>query len=86
LYGYVFYVLNPKISAGDDDCGHYFMLVTTVEEVTVQKRSGERTTLLPRSIDKDRIARQFALNEWFTGPFRGNLDRVAAIDIDGFTP
>jgi hypothetical protein len=82
LGGYVFYVLNPKNSTGEDDSGRYYKLVTTCEVTTVQQGSGEMKIVRPRQIDRERIERQFTRNEWFTGPFRGRLDRVAAVNIE----
>jgi hypothetical protein len=78
LGGYVFYVLNPKNSANEDDCGRFYKLVTTVEVMTEQ---GSRV-IRSRLVDRERIERQFSHNEWFTGPFRGRLDRVAAVHIE----
>jgi len=83
LGGYVFYVLSPN-SAGGDDCGRFFKLVTTCDATwTFQEGSGQEPKLLrPRQIDLERIKRQFGHNERFTGPFRGRLDRVAAVNIE----
>lgn len=82
LGGYVFYVLNSKNSPGEEDSGQYYKLVTTCEVTIVQQGSDEERILRPRPIDRDRLERQFARNEWFTGPFRGRLDRVADVNIE----
>jgi hypothetical protein len=82
LGGYVFYLLNPKNSANEEDTGRYYKLITTVEVKIVQQGSSEPKVIRPRPIDQERIERQFSHNEWFTGPFRGRLDRVAAVHIE----
>ena len=81
LGGYIYFVLNPKTSPDEDDSGRYYKFVTTCEVTTVQRGSGEPQLLRPRQSDRQRIERQFAKNEWFTGPFRGRLDRVVAVNI-----
>jgi hypothetical protein len=82
LGGYVFHVLDPKKSPEEDDSGRYYRLVTTCEVTTVQQGSSEAKIVRPQAIERERIKRQFAKNEWFTGPFRGRLDRVAAVNIE----
>jgi hypothetical protein len=83
LGGYVFYVVNPKSSLNEDDTGRYFRFVTTCDvTIDVSEGTGAAAKILrPRPEDATRIERQFTNNEWFTGSFRGRLDRVAAVNI-----
>jgi len=82
LGGYVFYVFGPK-HPGEDDTGRYYKLVTTCDATWSFQAGSESANLKrPRQIDIERIRRQFSGNEWFTGPFRGRLDRVAAVNIE----
>ena len=82
LYGYVFSVPEPKTSSSDDDTGRYYQLVATFETVTVQQGLEAPKRILPRQRDLKRIERQFREHEWFSGGFRGRLDRVAAVEIE----
>ena len=86
LGGYVFYLVAHDLPGGED-CGRFYKLVTTCDATwRFQEGSGEEPKLIrPRPIDLDRIKRQFTNNEWFTGPFRGRLDRVAAVNVEDAT-
>jgi hypothetical protein len=82
--GYVFHIMNRGDSSGEDDSGHYYKLVTTCDiTLSFQEGSDDAPGLIrPDPIDRERLRRQFSNGEWFTGPFRGRLDRVAAVNIE----
>jgi hypothetical protein len=84
LGGYVFHDVNPKTSSDDDDSGRWYRLVTTCD-VTLQisEPSGEQNMLRPTAREKQRIERQVTHHEWFSGHFRGRLDRVANVNVMG---
>jgi hypothetical protein len=84
LGGYMFHVIEKAASSLDrDDEGRYFQLVTTCDVTWQASSSGAPVILRPRKDEEYRIGRQFSHNEWFTGRFRGRLDRVAAIKLEG---
>jgi hypothetical protein len=81
--GYVFYVPNPKNSSREEDSGSFHKLVTTWPPLTFVKRPGEEAKQIrPSAAETERIKRQFTHNEWFSGTFRGRLDRVAPVGIE----
>ena len=83
LGGYIFYVMNAKDSPGEGDSGRFYKLVTTYDATWTLQEGRETPTLLrPRQIELDGIRKQFNNNEWFTGTFRGLMDRVASVNID----
>ena len=79
LGGYIFYVKSDGASS-PDDVGRYYKLVTSCDATWEVSAEGAKI-VKPREIDRNRIERQFSHNEWFTGPFRGRLDWVAAVEI-----
>jgi len=64
-----------------DDAGRYFKIVTTVEVTTQVSQTGEQERLRRTEYEAEKIGRQFSHHEWFTGPWRGRMNRIAAIDI-----
>jgi hypothetical protein len=81
--GYIFHVFDTKDSPNVDDTGRFYKLVTSYDTLSIQRGTDEEPTLVcPSQIELELIRRQFNNNEWISGPFRGRLDRVAAVDIN----
>jgi hypothetical protein len=81
FHGYVFYEIRERSTTPEgDDSGQYYKLVTACDAQFLSDQAGTEM-LRPTQSEVDRLKRQFNNYAWFTGTWRGRMDRVAAIDI-----